>query len=745
MMDSLEQDQDTDQLDYVEDDYQPDIDNYQPQAYQSMPQPMPQNYDPVQGNPFLHLIPQKNNPQPQQTPPVDQQPIQPPVQQTQDASGLPPDQSGNPFLHLIPVNKPPEEKKSGLKKANDYMEYLLDSVGLGAKRALLAPAQFINPFVDAVAGTDLTGSVNALGKGFDQEYANKYPDAGIAGQTLTNVAEGLPSMALGGGALKAATTGAKGLKYLGGLVGGGLVGGAAAAPTIYDPSGELSPLQKTGIGLATGAVAAPLLGLAGKSTKAVGDAVGEVWDVAKKSLAPESSAAKDLLGDIARRDETLSRKAAGERLGLNLSPAEASGSRLAATSEADLGFTTEGARRIEANQDKRTIQEQRMIKSLLDDISPSNGVAAEDVRAAARSSIKNKESVLSDKAKPLYEEAYYVKNTGDGKELIDPSNPVVGGKILRNITPEAMENIKSDSLISDALAAVGKDKIFKKDLSGVPQHTVKYLDYTKKYLDDKIGIAQRKGQKNRVRLLQDSKNKLVDTIDELVPQYKEARQTFGPGAQAVKSLRESGVGKISKMKDTQLKNVSKVIFDRRQTDPKVMAELRDEISAQDPNVWKRIIRNELEGRVASVDTNEGSAFYKAILKNDNDFNNFIEATKGMPNVQQKLKDMREVLPYIFNKQSTKAAKGKQENQMGSFRQSLDAVLGMVKKYAAKDYDRAAIDLVTNGKWDKELAKVAKIKNPEAKARRVENIMETIIGASIPAINKAGQREYQKNS
>ncbi len=431
----------------------------------------------------------------------------------------------------------------------------------------------------------------------------------------------------------------------------------------------------------------------------------------------------------------MGRKQAGERLGFNLTPAEASGSPLAARQQAGVGYTTEGARRMEAQQNVRAGQENKAINSLLDEISTDSGIASRDVRKAAKASISEKEKALQEKSKPLYEDALFLK--GDEKQLVDPRMPSAqeNGKILRNISPESMGELKRDPIIAGAIDKIGNDPIWKKDLNGVPPYTVKYLDYVKKYIDDLNSSAIQKGQKNKSRLLSASKNDLVTAIDAQVPQYKEARAIYGEGAQPIKDLKESVVGNIAKIKDKDLKRISQRIFDPTQTDIGVLKGARDEIMAQDPVAWRRMMRNEMERRMAKVDNNSGSNFYKKVLQNENDFNHFKEAAKGLPKVQEKLDDMRNVLPMIFNKPTTKAAKGNSENHMNMLRNAFDAAIGMAKKHLVKRYDQAAIDLITQGKWDKEFDKIHKIKNEATRNDKIAGLFEKVLGGAIPIANK----------
>ena len=65
------------------------------------------------------------------------------------------------------------------------------------------------------------------------------------------------------------------------------------------------------------------------------------------------------------------------------------------------------------------------------------------------------------------------------------------------------------------------------------------IDFTKKQMDDMIGVALRNGELNKARQLTQQKNLLVKDADELYPSYAEARQMYAERAQ-LESAEELG-------------------------------------------------------------------------------------------------------------------------------------------------------------------------------------------------------------
>ena len=98
------------------------------------------------------------------------------------------------------------------------------------------------------------------------------------------------------------------------------------------------------------------------------------------------------------------------------------------------------------------------------------------------------------------------------------------------------------------------------------------------------------------------KKSLTDKMRKASPLFDAAETKFEQMSPAVTQLEKSIVGQISKIKDTQVKNISSRIFDPRtaQTDPKVIKNARKIIDEIDPNAWNDLLRVELNRRVSSI-------------------------------------------------------------------------------------------------------------------------------------------------
>ena len=116
-------------------------------------------------------------------------------------------------------------------------------------------------------------------------------------------------------------------------------------------------------------------------------------------------------------------------------------------------------------------------------------------------------------AKPLYDQA------------VNPQNL---------IPDDDFAKLANDEFIADTLAGVQKDKLF--GMGGMQPNSMPVLDAAKKRLDDMIGAARRSGENNKVRLLTDKKNQIVEIADKYFPDYKLARDAFSGPSQSIEAL-----------------------------------------------------------------------------------------------------------------------------------------------------------------------------------------------------------------
>jgi hypothetical protein len=388
---------------------------------------------------------------------------------------------------------------------------------------------------------------------------------------------------------------------------------------------------------------------------------------------------------------------------LNLSPAEASGSTLAARREGKLGTSEKGSQIQQAAGQSRIQTEKNIINNFLNDLSPDGSSAALEIRSAAKKALSDKEFALANSAKPLYQKAH-------AQEIPEP----------------ALKNLMEDGIISRAHNSIAKNPIYSNEIKGVNPNSVKYLDLAKRQIDDEISSAKRSGEKNAVRLLEESKNRLVKALDEVSPDYKAARILYSEGAKPLQKLREGNIGRIAELNDVQLKNVSKIIFDPNQTDVKVLNELRKEITSKNPDAWNRIIRNEMERRMSLTKGDiSGSKFYNQILGRERDFQMFLSASKDMPGATQKLIDMRKAFKNLINPMSTKTAASQAKSSLVAPRNTLDAVRTQASNLLGGKYDQAAVNFITSGKWDREFASIKKIKDSSQRVQELTALLSKI--------------------
>jgi hypothetical protein len=455
---------------------------------------------------------------------------------------------------------------------------------------------------------------------------------------------------------------------------GEFVGGAA--PMMLVPGGVAgNMLKRVGTGMLAGAGAGAAQYVPEEGSRTLNAAFGGILGGALPLAGTAISKGYGLLKggkDIVARNmlrgadeaESAATKEAANRLGLNITPAEASGSPIAASAQGRLGTSKTGAQALHDFGKNRLQQEQKTVKGLFDDISQNEGTGAAGIRDAARAIQIGKESTildtdksginkfltgLSPSDKDVSTEIREVARgiiTKQQKTLSEKAEPLYEKARNKIVSQNKINKLmESDGTIENAITGVLNDPKYKFELQGSAPNSIKVLDLAKRRIDAQIesakGTIASPGDRDAVRVLTDSKNRLVSTIDKLSKTYAKARSIYSEGAAPLQQLRESNIGKLADLDDTQLKSVSKIIFDPNQTNINVLSDLRDKIVSQSPETWKGIVRNEIERRLnKSSGDITGDIFYKKVLGNEADFRQFQEATKGFPDLQKQLSNMR---------------------------------------------------------------------------------------------------------
>jgi hypothetical protein len=121
------------------------------------------------------------------------------------------------------------------------------------------------------------------------------------------------------------------------------------------------------------------------------------------------------------------------------------------------------------------------------------------------------------------------------------------------------------------------------------------------------------------------KDSLTQSLESVSPDYLAANQLFSNlTGEIVDPLKSSVIGKISKLSDDKIDNITSIIFDPKQTNPSIIKNAKQVISDIDPGAWDEILRVQLQKRIGGlfdaledVDIpNSPSALKKALYGNN---------------------------------------------------------------------------------------------------------------------------------
>lgn len=218
---------------------------------------------------------------------------------------------------------------------------------------------------------------------------------------------------------------------------------------------------------------------------------------------------------------------------------------------------------------------------------------------------------------------------------------------------EAINSLKQDENIKRAIQTVEKDPAFKEALKGVDKNSIKYFDEVKRAIRDKADAAMAKGKSGKSSNIIKSEKKLIDEMDKISPLYKEAR-----------GLAE---------RDIARQNLEK-FFDKKEM--------------------------------------TGTNFAK-YLQSDKKVEDLMKHLRTVPEAQQQVKDMRRIFDKLINVPTAKKAEALKRTSMSEARSGPQAWKTELKEIiSGGKYDKAAVELITNPSWEKDLHKLSQISSPE---------------------------------
>lgn len=620
--------------------------------------------------------------------------------------------------------------------------------------------------------------------------------------------------------------------------------------------GTQNPLTKGLVGAALGAP----VGYAVDGTRGaeVGAGVGGL--AAVYPGAANRGVAK-LLGKV-NPDEIKETMQAGRDLGVIPRITEVTGSPQLSKLQGQVLSTPKGEEALYKSGMERLEDEKKATGDLLDQISPTNTNASADVREIAQDTQGMREGAIKDadqnKINNLLD-SIHPDETDASSAVRDAANSIIDKKIAertkitnplyeaagKEIVPGAIAEIEKDPNLSKRFSDTKYDPKNIYDLKDSPVNSIKTLETVRQDLSDEIDTAHARSDKKTARKLGQQLSVLDDIMENSSQKIKEARDTFRKESQPINALQQSAIGKIANMKDTglknvastifdrqqtnindfneirnqlsqenpdlwkrlvrnamqdrieksssgdpgtlfnknilgskrdfqqfseslknmpdvqsqlgalksdfsesskklkdlrkttiaqlsnvsdsQLKNVSKIIFDPNQTDMKSFAELRDQISERSPDTWRQIMRNEIERRLSEKGEGVATHFYDKILKNENTFNQMMAAAKNLPDVQAKLVKMKMVFGKLINPTTPKIAmqEGKMDGNKGLYSGVKNAAAKMLSSLVDGRYDKGILDILTNKNWDSEFNRIVKVKDSQEKAERLGRLLGTV--------------------
>ena len=432
---------------------------------------------------------------------------------------------------------------------------------------------------------------------------------------------------------------------------GALLGGAGGAGfeginrAIQNPwiARPLGAALGGGIGYLGGGLTGAALG-AGLGTLARG-----AKDAPEDFLAYVDSKQAKTVMDAARRQE------------VHLRPGEATGERNALMAEGSMGFTPEGHAALGKADEASFRQQETAINKLFGDISPVSETPQAQVRDFARDKVRAAEiSTQRANEKRIDDFLTSLAPTTEGvnvqtreaanrivekqiKQRAEKAAPLYKKAKTKKIEPSMLTSLRSDPLIDDAITYVMKNKAYNKYIKGESDNSIAVLDLAKRELAARgqVGYNPEKPISNTERGSYISSSKRLDTeLKRNNKTYREATKAFAEDSPAVVALYQSPIGKMARMSDGQLKNVTKNIFDRSQTDTKRFNEVADRIYKEDPNLWNKIVRSHVENKLNMAKRGDvASIMYDNVFGTARDRQQLYDAVKNNPSAVAQLRNM----------------------------------------------------------------------------------------------------------
>ncbi len=229
------------------------------------------------------------------------------------------------------------------------------------------------------------------------------------------------------------------------------------------------------------------------------------------------------------------------------------------------------------------------------------------------------------------------------------------------------DKIGQNEIVKRAKSLVEGNPAFKEQLKGVDKNSLEYWDLVKRALDDMSTRASSKASKNESRLITNARKDVLKELDKVEP-YKEARY-------------------LSEREKTR-EGLEKAFNKKEMT---------------------------------------GMNMYN-VLKDKNKFDKLQKSLRGVPEAQKRLDDMRLAFKNIITVPTARTASALEKTSMTKPRSDVGSMMiGLKEALTAGKFDKNAVELLTNPKWEKQLEDLAKKATPTEK--RISKFIDLLGKAS----------------
>lgn len=458
-------------------------------------------------------------------------------------------------------------------------------------------------------------------------------------------------------------------KLMGSAEGGGL---GAGVQTAADLLTSRNPLVKLAARAALGYGAGQALG-----HPFYGSLAGMAFPQITEALGMGGYPSDELLEGLKSTDVAQA-KAANDRLGTIVTPAQASGNYVTAATEGNLKRSPQAAQVAQTLEKLQTRGQSKAINSMLDSIYKPTSENEANINALykqAHSVSLNNNALKQIKSNPLWSDAL-IQAKKDPSLIANLQRKGVAFKPKYENVAQAKSAI--DKRIDNALNSGDVDKAenisdnYSSNVNKMMKQKVlnennyHFLDEAKSKLDDMYQKAINQGNLRQASRINIERQAYLNKLDELNPSYEQARAAAHP----------------------------------------------------------KMVRQEIENKFNRNEEDfTGKNFYSKFLNSKKSTEDLLRNTQNFPEAQQAIKNMRVGWKHLSNMKTVSQGEAQAKTGISDARDHLKVIWNAIKKVAGAKRDIKSLKYAYSPDWDREFERIYQVKN---KAERNRNLA-TLVG------------------